>query len=403
MRHLLLLFLIFCSTSLYSQQKLIAKSTFKYNTSGLIEQVDSSYYEYAASNGFLDSNEPEFGFDMEFMNWFYTELIPVCDKEYRFTPQGAILPYDTISYALDAGLVISTESTFNPSRFLFTYNDNNDLLSEEKQVLYSFNEDYTSEEKMVYEYTTDGLLAVSNKYFGEDYLWLSSDSSFYNENGQLIEVAKNTVDLVSGIASPFFKYEMSYDGENVSNVKTYIASPQGNLYLLKWDLDYFYNGNLLDQILGENISDGITAVISYEYNEDQQVTQIESIQNLVAQRKIEFAYDANGFLSELRTFLQNEDNNAFYLDEEKFYYYSTSVNITETPSISWNIYPNPSSDYLMISGDDQLQNLQIFSADGRLVLQQKSHRVDIKHLAAGSYIINIHGTKSNFSAQFIKQ
>lgn len=60
-------------------------------------------------------------------------------------------------------------------------------------------------------------------------------------------------------------------------------------------------------------------------------------------------------------------------------------------------YPNPTNDYLFIKSDDKISNLQMYSVDGKLLIDKKLDsnfiKVDVQELPEGSYItkINVKG------------
>ncbi len=86
---------------------------------------------------------------------------------------------------------------------------------------------------------------------------------------------------------------------------------------------------------------------------------------------------------------------AYYVfDEFKFSNNALSVANFKAPSI--NIYPNPSSHQINIQTgvDARLEEVQLFDITGKLIEQQSSllssnHTLDIAHLAAGVYFIDV--------------
>jgi len=131
---LLFLLTLFTFSAVSAQQRLLSIKKYDYNLPNI---GDSSVFIYGNNPGTLYSNEPVFEFDGSFFNRFYIKPLIKCNTEYRFGSSSST-PFDTINYQLTAGLVTSTESTLNPTKNLYAYNTNNNLVSSEKQVLYSF-------------------------------------------------------------------------------------------------------------------------------------------------------------------------------------------------------------------------------------------------------------------------
>ena len=73
--------------------------------------------------------------------------------------------------------------------------------------------------------------------------------------------------------------------------------------------------------------------------------------------------------------------------------FSYIAGIQEIEAAGYKIYPNPASSYLKIlSQDTDLNHYQIFSSDGRIVLEGVSRNeesVDIHTLSKGLYIIKV--------------
>lgn len=78
------------------------------------------------------------------------------------------------------------------------------------------------------------------------------------------------------------------------------------------------------------------------------------------------------------------------------------VNIEENNTPFFSIYPNPTSDFINISGiNPKTQNLQILSLDGKLILEKyisENHQltIDVQALPIGNYIIKTEKQTSLF-------
>ena len=279
-----------------AQQRLLSMKKYDYNgfsTAG----GDSSVFIYGNNPGTLSSNEPVFEFDGTFFNWFYIKPLIKCDTEYRFGG-SSYTPFDTINYQFTAGLVTSNQSTLNPTKNLYAYNTNNNLVSSEKQVLYSFSPNWQTESNEEYEYYSNGLKSVTRKYFSDQILLISVDSMFYNENNKLIKFKSTDFNISTGQPTNIFESIISYNGNEVSNVKTFFGSSFTFFNLqLNWDIDYTYSAAKVSQIAGTGIG-GEIVLIDYTYdNLNQKIRSVIGYKNGALDRKEEYEYDNNGFIT----------------------------------------------------------------------------------------------------------
>lgn len=69
-----------------------------------------------------------------------------------------------------------------------------------------------------------------------------------------------------------------------------------------------------------------------------------------------------------------------------------------------NIYPNPTSDYIYISGNKKINTLELYNVNGQKVLQSKGNTIDISSLTKGVYILKTF-TENNevFTNKIIKK
>jgi len=396
----LLLQVLFLSA--FSQQKLIGTAQYNYDSFGTLEQIDSSAFFYASNSGALTSNEPVLGFDGEFVNWFYTQPLIGCNTEYKYAgPAG--LPIDTINYELTTGVVTLKQPTLNPTRELFTYNANNDLVAIEKQVLYSFNTDVVFERRTEYAYTPTGKRALAREFFSEPNTQISSDSLFYNADDQLTRVVTTSYSVSTGQPSPYFEFNISYNGNEVSNVKSYLGN-SFQFAQLKWDFDYYYTAGKLTMIDGENLVDGRIGTVNYTYDSNDRIVEIEAIQDNALNKVAEFEYDNEGFITREKHSERGAIPNQLVVTSDKnFYYEKSSVGIEDRSAIRSTIYPNPASSEITVKTDDVISLVRIYSQTGQLLIEQNTSTVSLELLSAGTYIIEALGTKGTITSQFVKQ
>ena len=66
-----------------------------------------------------------------------------------------------------------------------------------------------------------------------------------------------------------------------------------------------------------------------------------------------------------------------------------STSIDEIEEDLWNVYPNPSSDYIKVRNAQTIDQIQIFDINGRMVINTKdvTNQINISHLSPGLYIV----------------
>uniref|UniRef100_UPI00404B5A6B T9SS type A sorting domain-containing protein n=1 Tax=Fluviicola sp. TaxID=1917219 RepID=UPI00404B5A6B len=403
----LFFFTIITFSSVSAQQKLL--SIKKYDSNGLnASDGDSIVFIYGNNPGTLSSNEPVFDFDGTFINWVYREPLIKCDKEYRLSASNAT-PIDTINYQLTAGLVTMKEGTLvPPKRILYTYNPDNSIAGIEKKVLYSFSTVWQTESKEEYEYYSNGLKSVTRKYFSDQILLISVDSMFYNNNNKLIKSKSTEFNISTGQPSSIFESIISYNGNEVSNVKTFFGSDFSFFNLqLKWDLDYSYVAGKVDQITGTGIG-GEMVLIDYTYdNLNQKIRSVIGYKNGALDRKEEYEYDNNGFITKEKLQTSSSPGVLYVTNENKFYYEqsTTSTGIYENSNSFFSVFPNPASDQITIETNEYLMGNEfaIYNSIGKSVrkgsITTKETIVNLNDLATGIYILNI----NNQGYKVIKQ
>ena len=94
-------------------------------------------------------------------------------------------------------------------------------------------------------------------------------------------------------------------------------------------------------------------------------------------------------------------DNTVRLYEIEVYGRIATLGINSFAAPKFNIYPNPTSDTIKISGDQSIVFLQIFDVNGRsLMVQRNSNAVDVSALAKGTYFIKVNNTET---FKFIKE
>lgn len=91
----------------------------------------------------------------------------------------------------------------------------------------------------------------------------------------------------------------------------------------------------------------------------------------------------------------NRTNNGFklYLDDIRVVEEDPAA-IHENELVQVNIYPNPASGYINISGMNDIERVQVISLDGKVLIESTESKININSLMSGNYIVLIEGDNS---------
>jgi hypothetical protein len=386
--------LLFSSTS--AQQRLLAIKKYDYNLPNI---GDSSVYIYTNTTGILTSNEPIFEFDGTFVNWFYNKPIIKCDIEYKYSQLSPSVPFDTLNYQLTGGLVTSNQSTLNPTKNLYAYNTNNSLVSSEKQVLYSFSPNWLTESREEYEYNANNLKSATRRYFSDQNLLISIDSMFYNSQNQLIKYKSINYVSTTGQPNTITQSIISYNGNEISNVKNYFGNGFSffNL-LLVWDIDYTYSAGKVSQLEGLNLTFGNIVVVNYTYDvANQKIRNIVSYKDGQLDRQIDYDYDNNGFIVKEKIQTSSSPGVLYITNENNFYYeqYTSTASLDETEKTVLRVFPNPTNNFITITTDENSigSEFTIYNSLGQNVrngsITSASTVCDLENVSNGIYFLHL--------------
>jgi hypothetical protein len=80
---------------------------------------------------------------------------------------------------------------------------------------------------------------------------------------------------------------------------------------------------------------------------------------------------------------------------------STYSNIENNKNI--HIYPNPSSDYILVDGVDMLENINVFNTLGqKQEVSFENNKIEIRSLTNGVYVLEITSENQLYRKAFIK-
>ena len=73
----------------------------------------------------------------------------------------------------------------------------------------------------------------------------------------------------------------------------------------------------------------------------------------------------------------------------------------ETPENDLRVFPNPTSHYIHIQANTSLEKIELYNLLGKRVLQLNTHKIDIRGLHSGIYILKIYTNNKIFNRRII--
>jgi len=80
-----------------------------------------------------------------------------------------------------------------------------------------------------------------------------------------------------------------------------------------------------------------------------------------------------------------------------------TLGVSNVDKNQFKIFPNPTSDYVKISGINKIKNVRVFDMTGKIVKETKDSEVNVENLSSGQYIINVYSDNEVVSKKFIKK
>lgn len=189
--------------------------------------------------------------------------------------------------------------------------------------------------------------------------------------------------------------------EPTAQASDYLISPLisiGNFSKLVWDA----------RSVDASFPDSYTVLISTTDNNLESFTDTLHIQagEDFAWHKRSVVLDEKGYANQdIYIAFKNFTNNGFILLMDNIQVLGSEFAglDNEIEALNVNIFPNPSSDYIQIRGqEDNLIETTLFSTNGQLILQTTAEKIDISALKKGVYFIRMRTGLHSKTVQLIK-
>ena len=291
--------------------------------------------------------------------------------EYPFDNNGN--PAGMIDYTWDKG----TNAWIGNKKMVAQY-DNNDIIIIDVQI-YSWNREISIWElsgKTIPKYNSENRPTEVVTYYlkGTEWVFEAKEEYMYDVNGNETMFAEYDWDSDANMwVGSSNKEEHQYDANNNEIMHiSYHWDSNSNDWVESYKYEYQYNTN-----------NNIIVDIEYEWNSDSN--------DWVENNKGELQYDDYGNLVYVKNYCLPYGINTLVLCKTTQYYYSpsfTGIDAINDP-ISIKAYPNPSTDYITVSGLQNNETIRLYNLNGQLLLTRKAtgekETIAVSHLPAGIY------------------
>lgn len=349
---------------LINEEGTLIKMEFVYNSLHLcVEEITNMFY----MNNWVEASRS--------VHKYNDDNIKIETDEYEFNGMGSEFA-SKIEYIYDNNNNLSEEITYQINeeteqleyayRYTYEYNENNLLYHYTYYYWDAYSEDWFADDLEEYLYNDNGKITEENWYNWIDNEWEIYEKMLYTYvDGLLTEKKFMEEDYITG-------EWVEYD------IEEYIRDNDGNIVDEYW---YEYNEEI----------ESWTPYNHTVYNYDKNNLFSECIFPLV-----EMEYDIFHLPLEVEDYAKDSPESEWYLSSMGSFHYSnlvpSGVDIYSKTSI--DIYPNPATDYIEISSDNNINEIKIFNLAGNIFIDEsvnslKQFKIQVNNLSSGFYMINV--------------
>jgi len=296
------------------------------------------------------------------------------------------------------------------SKYVVQYNPDNKPISKTWYNWDQATNDWKYYVRQELSYSLDRLDSVFVSYWNtDDELWEVNDKEeySYDSSGNIIQILglgwnSTEEQWVNGIKD---EYTCDSSGNVLQHLRSMWISATGDWQEWTKEMNqYESRGNLVSTEeytwdFSNNYWTG-TSKKTFEFDQNNHLIEEKTYQwvfgettgTFMEDRKITFTYDMNGSLSIYARLNYFADRDVYEAWEKTFY---TNNGIYQNDpeevlsEIAIVLYPVPVRNTFMIKSDVELQRIEIFDLNGKMVKISRDKSVDISSLRSGIYLVNI--------------
>lgn len=183
------------------------------------------------------------------------------------------------------------------------------------------------------------------------------------------------LDLIDENYDPFAEINFSFDGT-------------------VWGGSYGY----LSEIDGVTFNYNQWHQVRYELDYENSNFKIFLDDNLVYSDALDTAYSFAGL-----DFYMFDINASFNIDNIRIQPLDT-MNTTDLKTPKINLYPNPTTDWVVVDGSQKIQQIDVYDLSGKNIKSiQSSDKINLSELPKGNYVLRIKSDKQTFTKIVIKK
>lgn len=398
---------VFLTSFSFSQKVMTSKVEKFQDEFGSIDALDSTVYHHSSWEGYFYEFKPKFGYESDIMYYFIEDFIVHCDSvdDYSFPGALPLVLNGTTRNTLLAGYVNEAEFSGGFNRVLYTYDAQNLKLSETTQYLNTGI--WLTLDSTAYSYDVNGNLITELEYYYSGGVGTLSnvDSLWYQAGTNLLIKATNYYDNGSNLILNF-QTIVSYIGTEVETVDLYEGDGSGGLDWY-YSLSYLYTVGVLNGFdafeVINNVPNTIPDIVgAFEYTGQNEIEAYSLIMDGDTLGKTVFTYDDDGYVTQVEE-LGGGDFGLYPYYIKNYYFASVASTVIEEP-IELVVFPNPTSDFLTLQTNENIELIQIINMNGQVLLEQNnSAEINVSHLPKGTYIVRGQSANKEFKKVFVKQ
>lgn len=382
---------------------IIKSDSYRITESTIKQRLDSAVSEYEKNVFAYDNNGNCIGIDAFERDTYGSPWIQVEKVNYAYNTNNLLI--SEIIYGLDD----VNNILFIIEKFNYNYNTNGTPALMVKSITADKGATYTPDYKEIFTYNGTQVAFIESYNYNvtkKTYEYDVKYTETFDSKGNLVlETAEfwdaNTNGFILG-----FKQESTYNSDNLQTLNTQYEKHAG-VWVAINKRDYTYDNykNLISELHSENTSDALAwealSKDNFTYNLTYTLAQIVGPEELFTP-----SIRNNMISTEVISYYRSGE----WSDDPEITYYYSPMSVTGindiTNATTLKIYPNPASDYIVITAADPLSvsHISISDLQGNTLVSLDSvteNKTSVKHLNRGLYIYQITGRNQVISGKIV--
>ncbi len=307
--------------------------------------------------------------------------------------------------------------------YLYSYRyHSNGYLDSTIHQMYNFTH-WSKKLKSAYSYNGSSLIdeIVEDRPVGDEWDHSIRKSITYNSSGKQTELMEDAWDTNTELWDNYQRDVRTYntDGEVSEHIfQHWIDAGSASYWQDYMEITYAYNSNDL-----ETESETSYMIDSVWMSAVKYTTTYSSNNKMDTRTKWEwstyfedweekfqdlYSYNTDGTIHQIHKNKMNEDTDQYEDFQKMTYTYHLDIGLDENSELNFTIYPNPTSEKLVVDlKEDGMAKISFGTLDGKVLLEVESNEVnrtlDIARFPAGIYSLTVNQNGTSLSTKVIKR